>query len=235
MRLRPILMFAHQTYHPESLSVCQTSGFASFRCPIAHPISIADLHLTGVAAQCFDLAFDRGGNVHIDRIWFSVIGSDVQLFDLVRLQTFGKQLRENRARWGAGKDGSDRSFGSRAVISVVDVLIAVEEGCRIAAHHAIRLEMPNQASQFAAQLEGRFENAIFIPQKKDLSDAEHPGSSALFFFTNANQFIQILVGVVTASRTIGHNTVVDLVTLVCPERGAATHAELWIVRVSKDA
>jgi hypothetical protein len=97
------------------------------------------------------------------------------------------------------------------MIGMVDILIAVEESRWIAAHHAIRLEIPDQARQFAAQLEGRFEDAIWVPQKKDLSDAEHPRSGALFFFTNANQFAQILVGVVAASRTIGHNAVVDLV------------------------
>jgi hypothetical protein len=121
------------------------------------------------------------------------------------------------------------------VIGVVDILIAVEESRRIAAHHAIRLEMPDQARQFAAQLKGRFEDAIFISQKKDLPDAKHSGSGALFFFTNANQFTQILVGVVAASRTIGHNAVVDLVPLIGPECGAAAHAELWIVGVGKDA
>ena len=50
LRLRPILMFAHQTHHPESLGVCQTGGLAGFRCPIAHPLPVTDLHLTGVAA-----------------------------------------------------------------------------------------------------------------------------------------------------------------------------------------
>src|SRR5207244_3167662 len=61
--------------------------------------------------------------------------ADEDLLHLVRLETFRQELGEDHARLRGREDRVERRAGDRAVVRVVQVLVAVPAHRRVAAHH----------------------------------------------------------------------------------------------------
>ena len=151
--------------------------------PVGGARAVVDLALVGL--ERLDLRLDRIGDVDPD---VGVVRpADVGLADLVRLEPFGQQLREDVRVARRGVDRVEGGVAGRAVVRVIDVALGRLAGRWVLADDDVRLEAPDLADDVLPKLERVLEDAVLVAEEDDLADAEASGGRLLHLAAGLGQ------------------------------------------------
>ena len=183
------------------------------------------------------LQFDvqRGGDVHPRIGLFRPV--DVDAFDLVRFVPRCEQVGENEARLRGREDRVQRGLRGGAVVGMIDVAVAVKHALRVADDDRLGLVLADEARQFLAEREGRFQFAIGISEEDRLVDADDFVRRlllALAQFRECGLVLFAMLGFVRACVPAGEDDRDDLATRPRPFGERPRDGELLVIGVGVD-
>ena len=152
----------------------------------------------------------------------------------MRLVARGQEIRKRQGHGDRGKNRFHGCHGRGAVIRVVDVKVAIEEGRRIAADNHVGPVLAHHPHQVFTQIEGWLQGAVMIAQENHLVDATFAGRGALFILAQRGQALFRHAFDVTARVAAGNQHVDYLRAGLAPGRRRAADAKIGIVGVSVD-
>jgi hypothetical protein len=153
----------------------------------------------------------------------------------VRIETLGEELGEDASCFGGREDRVQGGARHRAVIGMVQVLVAVPPRGRIAAHDDVRALLADDPREIAPEGERRLDDAVLVAEEHDVLHAEDPCRVVKLALATGNEAVserRVLVG---AGAAGGDEAERDGPALARPAGHGPRDRELDVVRMRGDA